>query len=124
MNTAGARTIRVLLLVGAVFAATTGPHATGTTATFTVFGPKTLTRTSGAPNVFNFTFTVANPSSLAYTLRIDNHGVDDAKVTLNGVQVVGAHECAPTNNVIQKPIKLRESNTLRVELKSRTGTYL
>src|SRR5262245_53261779 len=101
MHTAGARTIRVLLLVGAVFAATTGPQATGTTSTFTVFGPRTLTRTAGAPNVFNFTFTVTN-RSLAYTLRIDNHGVDDAKVTLNGVQVVGAHECAPTNNVIQK----------------------
>src|SRR5262245_23671162 len=89
----GARTRRVLLLVGAVFAATTGPHATGTTTTtFTVFGPKTLTRTAGAPDVFNFTFTLANPA-LPYTLRIDNHGVDCATVTLNGVQIIGPSEC-------------------------------
>src|SRR6266850_2434077 len=141
---------------------------------FTVFGPRTLTRTTGAPNIFNFTFRVSNPS-LPYTLRIDNHGVDSAIVILNGVQIIGPNDCRSRTDddwkksrdwddddwedddrddrrrdrdrdrdrdddrrdrdddwrkhhnwkgVIDKSVRLRESNTLRVELRSKPGTHL
>ena len=123
---------------------------------FTVFGPRTLTRTAGPPNVFDFTFSAANPS-LPYTLRIDNHGVDSAIVILNGVQIIGPSDCRSRSHgdwqrphgwdddndwdenhhgnddwrrhrnwksVIQKSVRLRASNTLRVELRSKPGTHL
>jgi hypothetical protein len=71
---------RFAILVGAVvLLATTMPRA----GVFAVFGPRTLTRTAGSPNVFTFAFRASNPS-LPYTLRIDNHGVDSAVVILNG----------------------------------------
>ena len=53
-----------------------------------VFGPQTLTRTTGSPNVFNFTFAVGAAAS-PYVLQIDNHGVASAVVTLNGAQIIG-----------------------------------
>src|SRR5438045_1690043 len=76
---------RVLLAVmSVVLLGALAPRA----GSFVIFGPQTLTRTTGAPNVFNYTFTAAT-ISVPYTLRIDNHGIDSAVVTLNGVQVLG-----------------------------------
>src|SRR3954468_19182407 len=57
--------------------------------TVVVFGPQVLTRTTGKPNVFDYTFKVASPSPLLpYTLHIDNHGVTSAVVTLNGIAIL------------------------------------
>ncbi len=163
MSKSGPRSrCRLALLAGAVVVlSTTTPHA----GIFTVFGPRTVTRTAGPPNVFNFTFRVSNPS-LPYTLRIDNHGVDSAVVILNGVQIIGPSDCRGNGSddwrkspdwddddwdrdddrdrnrgndrnrdddwrrdrhwkgLIQKAVRLRESNTLRVELRSKPGTHL
>src|SRR5882757_709123 len=59
--------------------------------TVTIFGPQTLTRTTGAPNVFTFSF-VTGTAVKPYILHIDNHGVSSAVVTLNGVQILGPND--------------------------------
>jgi hypothetical protein len=72
---------RAIFIAVLLFVATIIPRA----GTVTVFGPQTLTRTTGKPNVFDFTFNVINPS-LPYTLEIniaeadrERHGDDDDK---------------------------------------------
>ena len=65
--------------------------------TLTIFGPKTLTRTTGSPNVFNFTF-VTGAATGPFLLHIDNHGVTSAVVTLNGVEILGPDECKATRS--------------------------
>ncbi|MCU1382349.1 MAG: Neogenin [Acidobacteria bacterium] len=59
--------------------------------TVTLFGPRTLTRTTGAPNVFTFNF-VTGAAAAPYVLHIDNHGVTSGVVTLNGVQILGPND--------------------------------
>ena len=105
------------LLVVLLLAATSGPRA----GTVTIFGPQILTRTTGAPNIFDFTFAAPNPS-LPYTLRIDNDGVASAVITVNGDVVLGPSEFNPGVALIQRAIPLRPSNTLRVELRSQPGS--
>src|SRR5438128_8432700 len=51
---------------------------------FVVYGPKTFTKGTSTTQ----TFAVSNPK-IAYTLQIDNSGVTDAKITLNGTKIVG-----------------------------------
>src|SRR5688500_8393510 len=91
--------------------------------TVTIFGPQILTRTTGPPNVFDFTFAAKNPS-LPYTLRIDNDGVASAVITVNGAVVLDPSEFNPGITLIQRAIPLRLSNTLRVELRSQPGSRL
>jgi len=108
------------LVVAAAFLAATGtPRA----ASFTVFGPRTLTRTTGAPNVFDFTFSVPNPS-LPYTLQIDNDGIASAIVSVNGTQIVGPSDFNPNIKIIQRNIGVRSSNALHVELRSKPGSHI
>src|SRR5712664_3291889 len=80
------RTIAVLVALAA-----TTPRAD----TITVFGSQTLTRTTGSPNIFNFTF-AAGRTTGPYILHIDNHGVTSAVVTLNGVQILGPNDFKAT----------------------------
>ena len=63
----------------------------------TIFGPRLLVRTTGAPNVFTFTFSSAGAAA-PYLLHIDNHGVTSAVVTLNGVQILGPNDFKATNS--------------------------
>src|SRR4051794_8691361 len=71
--------------------------------TLTVFGPQVLTRTTGAPNVYTFTFTVPNVA-LAYTLHIDTDGLASAVVTLNGTDVVTPNDFAPKIATIDRSV--------------------
>lgn len=80
-------TIRAVFMTALLALATAAPRA----GTFTVFGPRTLTGTTGRPNVFEFTFRFFN-QSLPYTLHIGNGGVDSAVVTLNGIQVLAPRD--------------------------------
>src|SRR2546428_3881375 len=98
---------RAIFIAAILFAMTTAPQA----GTVTVFGPQTLTRTTGAPNVFDFTFSVNNPS-LPYTLRIDNDALASAVITVNGAGVVGPSDFNPGVTVIQRAVPLRRSNAL------------
>ena len=65
--------------------------------TVTVFGPQTLTRTTGSPNVFTFNF-VTGATTSPFLLHIDNHGVTSAVVTLNGVQILGPNDFKATKS--------------------------
>ena len=84
---------RAVLGAALLVAATTGPRA----GNFNVFGPQTLTRTEGRPNIFTFTFAATN-TTIPYTLRVDDHGVNSAIVTLNGVQIIGPDDCKARND--------------------------
>src|SRR5262249_18669588 len=106
-------------IVALVVAAIAAPGASSVT----VFGPRTLVRTTGAPNVFVFTFDVYNPS-LPYTLRFDTDGLASAIVTLNGTDVVVPSDFNPGVTVLERSVLLRRSNTLRIELRSKPGTTL
>src|SRR2546428_2556513 len=110
---------RAIFIAAILFAMTTAPGA----GTVTVFGPQTLTRTTGAPNIFDFTFGVYNPS-LPYTLRIDSDGIASAVITLNGAGVVGPRDFTPGVKLIQRNISVRASNALHVELRSQPGSEL
>jgi RHS repeat-associated protein len=89
----------------------------------TVFGPQTLTRTTGSPNVFTFSF--ISPAVSPYLLHIDNHGVTSAVVTLNGVEILGPSDFQHDEAILERSVILRPaSNSLRVELRSKPGTYL
>src|SRR5437016_9253106 len=110
---------RAIFIAAILFAMTTAPDA----GTVTVFGPQTLTRTTGAPNIFDFTFSVYNPS-LPYTLRIDNDGIASAVITLNGADVVGPSDFTRDVKLIQRNVSVRASNVLHVELRSQPGSQL
>jgi hypothetical protein len=106
---------------------------------FVAFGPQTFVRGTGKPTPVTASFTVLDPTT-TYTLRIDNAGVSNAVVTLNGVNIVkpsdfDAHgdEGERRNDdddkrrsespvtTITKVVKLRPSNTLTVELRGKPG---
>ena len=80
---------------------------------------------SGAPNIFNFTFSASSPS-LPYTLHVDSDDVSSALVTLNGVQIIGPNDFHGTDDRrFDRGVTLRSSNTLHVELRNgRSGSSL
>jgi RHS repeat-associated protein len=110
---------RATFVAALLLLATIAPRA-GTVA---VFGPQTLTRTTGAPNTFDFTFDVQNPS-LPYTLRIDNDGIASAVVTINGTEIAGPSSFNPGIKVIERAVSVRASNALHVELRSKPGSQI
>src|SRR2546428_13907313 len=112
-------TRRAIVVATVLLLVTIAPRA----GTLTVFGPQTLTRTTGAPNVFDFTFGVFNPS-LPYTLRIDSDGIASAIVTINGAQVVGPSDFNPGVKLILRSVTIHASNTLHVDLRSEPGTQV
>src|SRR4051794_24123857 len=52
-----------------------------------VYGPQTYTRGTGQPLTVTNTFRVASASG-TYTLRVTNHGVTSAAISLNGQSVL------------------------------------
>jgi PKD repeat protein len=63
----------------------------------TIFGPRTLVRTEGPPNVFTFTVSPSGTTA-PYLLHIDNHGITSAVVTLNGAQILGPSDFKATKS--------------------------
>ena len=124
MNPRAERAARLLVslstIAGLVGLATTTPRAD----TITVFGSQTLTRTTGAPNLFDFTFD-AGATVSPYLLHIDNHGITSASVTLNGAQIFGPSEFKASVDGLERPVALRATgNRLHVELRSKPGADL
>ncbi|MFP5261368.1 MAG: hypothetical protein ACLGJB_05615 [Blastocatellia bacterium] len=91
--------------------------------TFIAYGPQRFTRDSGAPAPVTAGFTVLDPAT-AYTLRIDSAGVSSAAITLNGVEVVGPNDFNSTVTLITRPVTLRISNQLTVEMRGRPAKAL
>lgn len=115
-----------LLLSALVFSLPASTIAASSQAT--VFGPKTYTRTSGRPNSFQENFTASNISS-SFTLIVQNgdggeNRTHNARIILNGVEVVGPNDFNQSMDSIQKPVAVLESNTLTVELRSAPGSFI
>ena len=94
----------------------------------TVFGPKTYTRTSGRPNLFQENFTASNISS-SFTLIVQNSDGGEnrtgrARIILNGVQIVGPNDFNQPMDSIRKSVTLLENNTMTVELRSGPGSFI
>jgi len=116
-------------------------------ATTTVFGPETFRRSTGGPVKVTRTFRVSHPAP-QYTLRVTNHGVTSAEITLNGRRIIGGggdlhtrykergHPKHPGDDddddddddlapVIDRQVTLKDgTNELRVELKGKPGQSL
>ena len=118
------RWARYLLLSALVFSLPAFTIATPNQAT--VFGPKTYTRTSGRPNLFQENFTASNTSS-SFTLIVQNgdngeNRSNSGRIILNGVEVVGPGDFKVDS--IRKPLTLLGTNTLTVELRSQPGSFI
>ena len=93
----------------------------------TIFGPQEYIRTTGKPNVYQGTF-----SSTAETAQlIIFNGEEDARkrvssaiVSVNGIQIFGPMDFDQNIDLLVKSIDVSQTNTLRVELRSKPGSYL
>ena len=78
-----AKTSGLLILVGAVVLTLAPDVSAGT---FVAFGPTPFVRDTAKPGPVVQAFSILDPTT-THTLRIDNHGVSSALVTLNGVTI-------------------------------------
>jgi hypothetical protein len=108
-------------MVAFVLAAFSGVPAHAST--YTVHGPLTYTRSTGAPVTLVETFTVANPTG-EFTLTINNQTVSSASIKLNGVEVVKGSDFNQNTRKIVREISLQASNQLSVELRGKPGETL
>jgi len=87
-----------------------------------MFGPKKFVRTTGKPNVYNETFTVADTTQVC-TLKVYNgqngqNRISSASIALNGVEVVNESEFNQQVDSIVKPVRCRGNNKMTVTLRS------
>src|SRR5206468_2645493 len=90
---------------------------------FTAFGARVYTRTTGAPVKVRDRFAVLSPST-PYALHIRVNRVASAIVSINGVEVVRPSDFNATVTTIEKPVVLRASNEIAVELRGAPGGTL
>jgi hypothetical protein len=98
--------------------------ASGQTA---LFGPERFVRDKGSPRAITRNFSAPAPTG-SFTLVVDNgkdaDAVSSAVITLNGVTVVGPDTFNSQVQQVTRPIALRPTNTLTVELQSAPGSSL
>src|SRR5882724_3131319 len=116
------------LTLPAAFFATTSLLSAGT---FTAFGPKSYTRSAGAPVTITDTFSVLNPKA-QYTLKAFNGGMQNSQaelvsssvIILNGMQVLGPNNFNQNVTEVDVPVTLLASNTLSVQVRGQPGSVL
>ncbi len=93
-----------------------------------VFGPKQYVRTTGSPNIYSDSFAAFTQKG---DLVIENgnvngkHRVTSACVFVNNQKVLDPHDFKKSHYRMRVPVDLSDGqNTLRVELRSKPGTYL
>lgn len=94
---------------------------------FTAF-EKEYHREEGEPVVIEADFTVVDPRA-AYILKIYNNGLSDAprekvsasEIVLNGVQMVRPSDFNQKATFFERPVSLKEKNSLQVKLKGKSG---
>lgn len=112
---------------------------------FIVFGPITLEREKGKPEIQTFSFSVQDTVNSSYVINVYNgdqqdcdnrehkgrhrHGghsgrVSSAKILLNGELVVGPEDFNQQTEQITVPVDLISDNELSVELRSKPGSKL
>jgi Glucodextranase, domain B/Carboxypeptidase regulatory-like domain len=86
-----------------------------------VFGPKTFTASSGAPQTVSETLLLAGPCDLkpnaVYTLAVANDGVSSASIHVNGAEVVSESDFSQQVTSIERTVTLAASNTFTVTIK-------
>ena len=96
-----------------------------------VFGPKQYVRTTGAPNIYNDTFT-AQPGEARLIIKNGLPGEKTKKdkrirsgvVSLNGIVLFTHDDFKHQAYILETTITLKESNELRIELESIPTHYL
>jgi flagellar hook assembly protein FlgD len=107
-----------------------------------VFGPQIYQRHTGAPEKIASRFTVAIPAD-PYTLRVVNHGVTAAEISVNGREVLGPNAFTRKKTkeemeaegpaaadeavlaLIERPVSLNVGiNEIEVTLRSKPGSWL
>jgi hypothetical protein len=96
-------------------------------ADFIVFGPHTYQRKTGRPVAVTSGFLVTTPFN-PYTLRVTNHGVTSAVISVNGQVVLTPTEFVIDGTVVpllERPVTLRAGdNQTSVELRGKPGASL
>ncbi|MBI2346930.1 MAG: hypothetical protein HYV03_08695, partial [Deltaproteobacteria bacterium] len=99
-------------------------------APFTAFGPEDFVRTTGAPNQYERTFSLLDPSA-PYTLHVLNGGAQDqagriaaAIITLNGTPIFGVDDFNAKVRTLEQAITPKADNILAVELRSQPAGTL
>nr|MBL0731832.1 hypothetical protein [Desulfobacterales bacterium] len=95
------------------------------------FGPKQYVRTTGAPNIYNDTFT-ARPGEARLIIKNGLPGEKTKKdkrirsgvVSLNGIVLFTHDDFKHQTYILDTTITLKESNELRIELESIPTHYL
>jgi hypothetical protein len=96
-------------------------------AEITVLGPTPITRTRGAPNVHESTFTAfPGPAKLIVKNGLANgrNRASSAVVRVNGQAVLRQRDINPQVYEIVIPLDLSETNTIAVKLNSKPGSFL
>ncbi len=93
-----------------------------------IFGPERFTRAAGKPSTEIRSFSIASPAKdCALTIENGNSSrtrVSSAILALNGTPVVVPSDFNRTVPLIEKPVALRERNTLDVTLNGAPGSFL
>ena len=97
----------------------------------TLFGPKTYTRSSGPPNIYEETFNAATGQG---TLRVQNGQIDkkgkiknavtSARLLLNDEEIFGPSDFKGKIRDLDAPVNLAAENKLKLELRGRPNTFL
>lgn len=91
--------------------------------TFTVYGPKTVTRTTGAPSVTIISF-AAPAVRNDYFLKLETDQVSSASISINGVKIIDESSFNQQISEIFRSISLNESNDISVELSGKPDSAL
>jgi hypothetical protein len=97
---------------------------------FTVFGPKTVQRSAGAPVVVTERFPLPVGSAGPYRLHVINGAADgsartpSATIRVNGVQVVGPSDLSRNVGALLRDVPLAAENRIEVELRGAPGSRL
>ena len=97
----------------------------------TIFGPKTYTRSSGSPNIYEETFNAATGPG---TLRVQNgqtgkkekikNAVTSARIFLNDEEIFGSSDFKGKILGLEASVTLATENNLKVELRGKPNTFL
>jgi RHS repeat-associated protein len=111
----------------AVVAFLAGPAIVGVSLEVVVFGPQTYVRGTDQPVTITKTFRVDSITS-PFRLRVTNHGVTSAAISINGREVFGPEDFIgqeKDGTLLERPVALSAGdNTIAVELRSKPGTSL
>ena len=93
-----------------------------------VLGPVTIQRGTGAPTVFNYTFT-APESNHGFVLKVYNGGLEDttyelvssSTITLNGTEILGPNNFNQHITYLEVPVALQAQNEMSVVVRGKLG---